>query len=124
MKQPHLTIELIRQAHFHSFDVFDTALTRIWAKPTDLFWELGNHLKHDGLITISPEVWSQLRIEAEGRARQGSTTNEVTLQEIYDRLAESLNWSEIDSKKAMHNEIQLERASLRPVPAIQLKIQA
>lgn len=108
----------------YSFDVFDTALTRIWAKPTDLFWELGNHLKHDGLITISPEVWSQLRIEAEGRARQGSTTNEVTLQEIYDQLAESLNWSEIDSKKAMHNEIQLEGASLRPVPAIQLKIQA
>jgi FMN phosphatase YigB (HAD superfamily) len=108
----------------YSFDVFDTALTRIWAKPTDLFWELGNHLKHDGLITISPEVWSQVRIEAEGRARQGSTTNEVTLQEIYDQLAESLNWSEIDSKKAMHNEIQLERASLRPVPAIQLKIQA
>jgi len=124
MKQAHLTLELIRQAHFHSFDVFDTALTRIWAKPTDLFWELGNHLKHDGLITISPDVWSQLRIEAEGKARQGSTTNEVTLQEIYDRLAESLNWSEIDSKKAMHNEIQLERASLRPVPAIQLKIQA
>ncbi|KAM3112600.1 HAD family hydrolase [Phormidesmis sp. 146-33] len=104
--------------------MFDTILTRIWAKPTDLFWELGNHLKYGGLITISPEAWSQLRIKAEDKARQGSTTNEVTLQEIYDQLAESLNWSEIDSKKAMHNEIQLERASLRPVPATQLKIQA
>jgi len=124
MNQPYMTLESTKQAHFHSFDVFDTALTRIWAKPTDLFWELGDRLKQEDLITISSDTWSQLRIEAEGKARQVSTTNEVTLQEIYAQLAESLNWSEIDSKKAMHNEIQLEGASLRPVPATQLKIQA
>lgn len=124
MKRPHLTLELTKQAQFHSFDVFDTVLTRIWAKPTDLFWELGNQLKQDGLITVSPADWSQLRIEAEGRARQGSATNEVTLKEIYDRLAESLNWTKMDSEKAMQHEIQLERASLRPVPVTQLKIQA
>lgn len=123
MKQPHMTIESTKQAHHHSFDVFDTALTRIWAKPTDLFWELGNRLKQENLITISSDIWSQLRIEAEGKAKQLSTTNEVTLQEIYAQLAESLNWTEVDREKAIHHEIQLERASLRPVPATQLKIQ-
>ncbi|MEZ2301884.1 MAG: HAD family hydrolase [Microcoleus sp.] len=107
----------------YSFDVFDTALTRIWAKPTDLFWELGDRLNQEDLITISSDMWSHLRIEAEGKARQGSTTNEVTLQEIYAQLAESLNWTEIDRDKAMHHEIQLERASLRPVPVTQLQIQ-
>ena len=108
----------------YSFDVFDTALTRIWAKPTDLFWELGNRLKHDSLIKISPEAWSQLRIASEGKARYFSATNEVTLNEIYDQLAKSLNWTETDTKKAMYVEIELERFSLRFVPAIQLKIQA
>jgi FMN phosphatase YigB (HAD superfamily) len=107
----------------YSFDVFDTALTRIWAKPTDLFWELGDRLKQEDLITISSDMWSRLRIEAEGKARQVSITNEVTLPEIYAQLAESLNWTEIDRERAMHHEIQLERASLRPVPATQLKIQ-
>lgn len=107
----------------YSFDVFDTALTRIWARPTDLFWELGDRLNQEDLITISSDIWSQLRIEAEGKARQLSKTNEVTLQEIYAQLADSLNWTEIDREKAIHHEIQLERASLRPVPATQLKIQ-
>lgn len=107
----------------YSFDVFDTALTRIWAKPTDLFWELGTRLKQEDLITISSDMWSELRIEAEGKARQVSTSDEVTLQEIYAQLAEPLNWSEVDREKAMHHEIQLEGASLRPVPATQLQIQ-
>ncbi len=107
----------------YSFDVFDTALTRIWARPTDLFWELGDRLNQEDLITISSDIWSQLRIEAEGKARQLSKTNEVTLQEIYAQLADSLNWTEIDREKAIHHEIQLERASLRPVPATQIQIQ-
>jgi FMN phosphatase YigB (HAD superfamily) len=107
----------------YSFDVFDTALTRIWAKPTDLFWELADRLKQENLITIPSDIWSQLRIEAEGKARQVSTTNEVTLQEIYAQLAEPLNWTDVDREQAMNHEIQLERASLRPVPATQLKIQ-
>ncbi|TAG96376.1 MAG: hypothetical protein EAZ18_05290 [Oscillatoriales cyanobacterium] len=118
-----MTLESTKQEHLYSFDVFDTALTRIWARPTDLFWELGDRLKQESLITISSDIWSQLRIEAEGKARQLSKTNEVTLQEIYAQLAESLNWTELDRENAIHHEIQLERASLRPVPAIQLKIQ-
>lgn len=123
MKQSYMTLESTKQEHLYSFDVFDTALTRIWARPTDLFWELGDRLKQESLITISSDIWSQLRIEAEGKARQLSKTNEVTLQEIYAQLAESLNWTELDRENAIHHEIQLERASLRPVPAIQLKIQ-
>jgi len=44
----------------YSFDVFDTALTRIWAKPTDLFWELGIQLQTAQLIQMTPETWQRL----------------------------------------------------------------
>jgi predicted HAD superfamily hydrolase len=108
----------------HSFDVFDTALTRIWARPTDLFWELGNCLQEVDLIAISSVSWSKLRVAAEQTARQASPTNEVTLAEIYHQLAVFLGWSEAQAAKAMQLEIQLEQSSWRHVPAIQQKIQA
>jgi FMN phosphatase YigB (HAD superfamily) len=124
MKQPHLTLELIRQAHFHSFDVFDTALTRIWAKPTDLFWELGIQLQKAQLIQMTPETWQRLRDDVENILRRASPTGEVKLSQIYRQLGSTCGWSSAEAEKAMQHEIQLEIASLRVVPANQRKIQA
>ncbi len=108
----------------YSFDVFDTVLTRIWAKPKDLFWKVGHQLQQENLISIAAQDWRNLRIEAEKNARQTSATDEVTLQQIYDCLAPSLNWSLDDVEKAKQQEIEVELSSLRPVPATQRKIQA
>jgi hypothetical protein len=66
----------------YSFDVFDTVLTRIWAKPKDLFWKVGHQLQQENLISIAAQDWRNLRIEAEKNARQTSATDEVTLQQI------------------------------------------
>lgn len=108
----------------YSFDVFDTVLTRIWAKPKDLFWKVGHQLQEENLISIAAQDWRNLRIEAEKNARQTSATDEVTLQQIYDCLAPSLNWSLDDVEKAKQQEIEVELSSLRPVPATQRKIEA
>lgn len=108
----------------YSFDVFETSLVRIWAKPTDLFWELGEQLSQQKLIDISPDTWQQMRIRAESAAREASKTGEVTVEQIYQQLASFLGWSTIHTQQAMHKEIALELASLRPVPAIQKRIQA
>ncbi len=108
----------------YSFDVFDTSLTRIWARPTHLFWELGYQLKKDNLIQISPDSWSQLRIEAERAARENIPTGEVTLEEIYKQLSSSFNWSNDEVAKALQKEIEIELSSLRPVPATLKKIQS
>ncbi len=108
----------------NSFDVFETAIVRIWAKPTDLFWELGNQLKQEGLIQVSPESWQQMRIDAETNARKASPKGEVTLEEIYKQFLSYFNWSTEQLKQIMEKEIVLETASLRPVPKIQQKIQS
>ncbi|OKH40346.1 hypothetical protein NIES2101_35060 [Calothrix sp. HK-06] len=108
----------------NSFDVFETAIVRIWARPTDLFWELGNHLKQENLIQISPELWHKIRSDAEWDARKKTATGEVSLKDIYQKLALSLGWSNEQVERAMHKEIALEVLSLRPVPANQRKIQA
>jgi predicted HAD superfamily hydrolase len=112
------------QKRVHSFDIFDTALVRIWAKPIDLFWELGAQLQQAQLIQVSPQAWQRLRVNAESAARQRSSTGEVTLQQIYEQLMSICSWSATDVEKAIQYEIQLERSSLRPVPANQRKIQA
>ncbi|GAB1545549.1 hypothetical protein NUACC21_82250 [Scytonema sp. NUACC21] len=108
----------------HSFDVFDTSIVRIWAKPTHLFWELGNQLQKENLIQMLPESWSEIRMEAERTARETGRYFEVTLEEIYNQLALSLNWTKDESEKALQKEIEIELQSLRPVPATQKRIQS
>lgn len=108
----------------YSFDVFDTSLVRIWAKPTDLFWEVGYQLQQDNLIKISPESWSSLRMAAERIAREIGSYYEVTLEEIYEQLARSLNWSTDEAEKAKQKELEIELLSLRPVPTTQKRIQS
>jgi FMN phosphatase YigB (HAD superfamily) len=105
-----------------SFDIFDTVLVRIWAKPTDLFWELGFQLQQDRIIEVSPETWQKMRVEAENAARQKSLTGEVTLEQIYEQLRQTFDWSSAEVEKATQQEIQLERFSLRPIPETQQKI--
>ena len=51
----------------HSFDVFDTSLTRTFARPADLFAELG---RIQG--AADPEAWRRSRVEAQRRARTAS----------------------------------------------------
>lgn len=108
----------------YSFDVFDTSLVRIWARPTHLFWELGYQLQKENLIQMSPESWSELRTRSETNLRKTGPFDEVTLDEIYEHLAPSLTWSTDEVEKAKQKEIELELSSLRPVPAIQKKIQS
>jgi FMN phosphatase YigB (HAD superfamily) len=106
-----------------SFDIFDTTLVRIWAKPIDLFWELGVQLQQERLTKVSPEIWQDMRVNAESVARQKSITGEVTIQNIYEQLAPTFGWSLAEIERAIALEIQLERLSLRPVPEIQRRIQ-
>jgi predicted HAD superfamily hydrolase len=108
----------------YSFDVFDTVLVRDWAKPTDLFWELGNILNHEKLISISNDEWMELRIKAEKNARSLSSTGEITLNEIYRSLKTIFSWTDEEFEIAMQKEIYLESICLHPVPEICSKIKA
>jgi predicted HAD superfamily hydrolase len=107
----------------YSFDVFDTVLTRTWANPTDLFWELGNQLRQCNLISVSSETFQQYRIEAESRARKISENGEVLLHNIYAQMKSSLSWTEVNVQEAMELEIALEKGSLQVIPIMQEHIQ-
>lgn len=106
----------------HSFDIFDTCITRIWAKPADLFLELGFLLQREQLIKISPEGWQILRIDAEKTARNLAQNGEVTIQEIYQQLSQSTGWTNKQLQKAVIKEIELEFQSLYPLHKIKQKI--
>jgi predicted HAD superfamily hydrolase len=110
------------QSSDYSFDIFDTALTRIWARPTDLFWELGSRLHQEQLISLSCDAWMQMRDDAERVARKATATGEIDLKHIYRQLAQQFGWSEAQMQTAMHHEVQLELASLRPVSLTQQRI--
>lgn len=105
-----------------SFDIFDTTLVRKWAKPIDLFWELGNQLKEAQLINVSAEHWQWLRVTAENTIRTNSSTGEVSIYQLYDLLVPRFNWSPTQLDQVIQYEIELERASLYPVPEIREKI--
>lgn len=109
---------------YYSFDVFDTCLVRVWAYPTDLFWELGQQLAKEGISQLSPEEWKNLRIEAELVARKSVLHTEVNLQDIYALLGSWLGWSSEKSQYVLEKEIGLESASLYSVPVTVKKIKA
>lgn len=81
-----------------SFDVFDTLLLRCVDDPTTLFHIVGAQLNVLDFPT--------LRIEAERAARQDEVHGEVTLAQIYARLADQ----GIDAAAGMRLEWEMERA--------------
>lgn len=101
----------------HSFDVFDTLLTRCVFQPSDLFLLLGCRLRALGLVA-SVEEFRQKRIIAEQEARRQTSREEVTFQEINIALARSLGWTRDQAERAMQEELLCERRSLIPVAAM------
>ena len=101
----------------HSFDVFDTSLTRTFARPADLFAELG---RIQG--AADPEAWRRSRVEAQRRARRISAREDVTLEEIYRQWAPAMGWNADRARQVLAAELDLEKASLRPVPEIRDRI--
>ena len=100
----------------HSVDVFDTVLTRIWANPKDLFFQVGSILSDKGLISISPEEWLTLRVDAETNTRKKNSTGEIQLIQIYCAIGAILDWDEATIKDALHVEVEAEQSSLRSIP--------
>lgn len=101
-----------------SFDIFDTCLVRIWANPIDLFWELGSRLKQEQFTDCSPENWVKLRVNAEKSARALTSHGEITLEEIYQQIENSLGWTKEQSNKILKKEVDLEFESLYALPCV------
>jgi len=101
--------------HLHSFDVFDTLITRCWWRPEDLFLELGERLRGTGLVREAPEAWAARRVAAEAALRQVPGTEEVDLRGIYAALARELGWTEEEAREAARAELACEEDAIRPI---------
>ncbi len=105
----------IRRYPVVSFDIFDTLLMRPFRHPTDLY----DFIESDArLITNIPHLnFKRERKNAEKAAFENAIEaglGEITLEEIYEIIAENLNLSDDARGKLMHLEMQTEYDLLYP----------
>ena len=108
----------------HSFDVFDTVLTRLVGHPSSLFLLLGNRALQAGHWRHSPERFAGARLAAEAQARHHAYPGEVTLRRIYEELAFANNLAPAVVAAIAALEVQLESALLRAVPLARQRVMA
>ena len=113
----------MRNDILYSFDIFDTTLIRLFARPADLFFEMGLRLQNCKFINFTPEEWSDIRINCERNARKKSISGEVTLNEIYHEVFQTIGISFNECLMLKELEIAIEKEYLRPVYVNQLEIQ-
>ncbi|MDN5850777.1 MAG: hypothetical protein L0H63_14250 [Nitrococcus sp.] len=115
-------------AKVYSFDVFDTCISRAFAFPKDLFYELGLRLAPKELSgqqrgDFAKRFQSQ-RLRAEKLAQRYIHPRQtVTIEEVYQhvRLPQGLS---VQLRDVIQAEIALERESIYPIPAIVSHIQS
>ena len=110
-----------RSVKIYSFDIFDTVVSRLVARPADLFLIVEQLLvQEDGSRW---EDFGNLRSAAELNIRQRNNfTKEVTLDEIYDEIKQIKNLDTDAISKARNCELKLEADYLYPVPEIKKRI--
>ena len=108
----------------HSFDIFDTVLTRAFAVPGDLFLALGEAAARRGLVKVAPEEFTRQRMAAESAARRTAPAQEPRLSEIYAVLAADLGLPPAEAGRLQELELETEEAALQPVPGMQERIAA
>jgi FMN phosphatase YigB (HAD superfamily) len=105
-----------------SYDVFDTAITRLVIDPDHLHWAVGARLRAQGVVLIGEEPWRAARREAEDGLRRRTSLAEITLDEIYAELATIIPLTPTQMLNAMTIEVEEETRLVRPVKAIKDKI--
>ena len=103
---------------FLSCDIFDTAITRILARPHDVLLAAGARVRAQALVRCEPDAFAAYRLSAERAARaeaEAAGHDEVRIIEIYDRL--SACGIVTDPVRAARLEFEAELAACRPVEA-------
>ncbi|MET4158372.1 hypothetical protein [Agromyces sp. PvR057] len=106
--------QAIASADIVSFDVFDTLLSRAAIRPTDVFTISKQALEARGDHLLPPN-WTIARIAAEQRCYvDASVGPDITLDDIYDRLAAELHLPDALVDAAKRAEIETELQVLGP----------
>ena len=93
-------ISLIDKYEYISFDIFDTLIKRDVESPSDVFEIVG--------IEKNDSNFASNRLEAEKEARSNSSTEEITIDEIYYALKKNNNYSQRQIDEYKQLEITIE----------------
>lgn len=108
----------------HSFDVYDTCLTRVYARPGDVLYAVAHKAlrKRQATKEAVHEV-VRARMEAERAARAVMEYDDLPLSDIYHHFIPPTELS-ITGDALMALELEMEAASVQPIPAIASHIEA
>jgi FMN phosphatase YigB (HAD superfamily) len=99
----------------HSFDVFDTLITRPFIRPVDVFVMIGNTLVSRGYVKVDPQTYRDARARAERRARAASRPrDDCRWNEIFLQFPELAYWG-VSADEAMQLELDAERCYCSPI---------
>jgi FMN phosphatase YigB (HAD superfamily) len=101
-----------------TLDVFDTCLSRDFIAQESLWRLVGRYLAEAVPGMPGEREFVRLRGEAEDHVRQLSPRDDISLPDVYSRLAELLHWDAADTERAMGVEEELEARGLHVNPAI------
>lgn len=107
-----------------SFDVFDTSLCRLLHLPEHLHLVVGRKLRRLGLSKLSDTEWLYARAQAEFDQRLTVPHREVTLDDIYGRLAGFLGLSPEVARVARGMEFEEELRLIRPIASTRSRVAA
>ena len=105
-----------------SYDVFDTALTRLVLNPDHVHWVVGARLQAQGIVSMGEDRWRAARRKAEDGLRRRTSVSEITLAEIYSELATAIPLTPAQTHAAMAIEVAEELRLARPIEAIRHKV--
>lgn len=97
-----------------SFDIFDTLVVRPFFQPSDIF-ALMNKKFNETVKSTAFIDFKKIRINAEAELRRSlSMAEDITLENIYDKIAEIFELGSEQKKSLMEYEIELEIKFIRP----------
>jgi HAD superfamily hydrolase (TIGR01549 family) len=99
----------------HSFDVFDTVLTRRVGAPTAVIDVLSRRLETEGAIPVRAEAFAAVRNRFETQLT-GTLGRHASLREIYAAVADALSADVISAEAWASAEEDLERDLTVPLP--------
>lgn len=105
----------------HSFDIFDTLITRTTASPRGIFAIMQERLKREaiaGLSSLVTDNFYQVRVQGEEVARSmliNATCQDVTLEEIYEVIQENYQLSNEVIRQLIQLELDTEFENILPI---------
>ncbi|WP_233268988.1 rhamnan synthesis F family protein [Paraglaciecola sp. L1A13] len=113
-KHPEALFNELNTVEIVSFDIFDTVLRRAFTEPDYAKLKLGKLLTEKGVFE-SPETFLAARNDAELSLRKlKSFKGDVSITEVYDALANELNWTATDKCMYLELEFELDLEMIKP----------